>query len=64
MPSRAVAFRKTDVVRALVAARAGGVAVERFEVDPETGAIKVYGKAGTPPPGRRRKAKPAAHAAE
>jgi hypothetical protein len=43
-------FRKTDLVRALRAALAAGLPVERVEVDPHTGRISVIvGKPGAAP---------------
>lgn len=41
MPRGRVAFRQADLTRALRAARAAGIEVAKFEIDPGTGKIIV-----------------------
>ena len=39
-----LSFKKTDLVRALCAAKEAGLAVKRYEIDPKTGNIIVTTK--------------------
>jgi hypothetical protein len=44
MPRAAAAFKRTDVERAVLGARAAGIAIERVEIDPKTGRIVIVAR--------------------
>jgi hypothetical protein len=46
MPRRPVAFRQADLKRALSAAKAAGVDIDRVEIDPATGKITMTVRGG------------------
>jgi uncharacterized LabA/DUF88 family protein len=45
-----LSFKKTDLARALRAAKEAGLRVERYEIDPKTGKFIVVTKQVTAPP--------------
>jgi hypothetical protein len=48
MPRRPLVFRQADLQRALRAAKAAGIAIERIEIDPASGRIVIVTKGDNP----------------
>ena len=44
MPRAAIAFKRSDVERAVLGARAAGIVIERIEIDPKTGRIVIVAR--------------------